>query len=60
MVILDFKTNSLVINSHLNDSDIAYLSRLTTKLTMWLCAQWKLRSADAQADLSLRCLLEES
>ena len=40
----------------------AYMSRLMTKQTMWLCAQRRLRSAwaFAQSDQSLRCLREES
>ena len=38
------------------------MSHLMTKLTKWLCAQWRLRSAwaSAQSDQSLRCLHEES
>ena len=41
---------------------IAYLRRLMTKPTMWLCAQRRLRSAwaSAQSDQSLRCPHEES
>ena len=36
-----------------------HLSRLMTKSTKWLCAQWRLRSAwaSAQSDQNLRCAL---
>ena len=38
------------------------MSRLVTKLTMWLCAQRRLRLAwaAAQSDQSLRCPHEET
>ena len=39
--------------------DLKHLSRLMTKPTQWLCAQWRLRSAwaSAQSDQSFRCAL---
>ena len=44
-----------IFTVHLN------MSRLMTKQTKWLCAQWRLRSAweSAQSDQSLHCLHEE-